>query len=40
LLIGLSRPVHIVNMGATVSDLVTGAAMAAYDLDHTSSIVR
>lgn len=40
LLTGLSRPVHIVNMGATVSDLVTGAAMAAYDLDQTSSIVR
>jgi malate dehydrogenase (oxaloacetate-decarboxylating)(NADP+) len=31
LLIGLSRPVQIVNMGATVSDLVNLAALAAHD---------
>jgi len=31
LLIGLERPVQIVSMGATVSDLVTAAAMAAHD---------
>ncbi len=39
-LVGLSRPVQIVNMGATVSDLVNMAAIAAYDLDQTSKIVR
>jgi malate dehydrogenase (oxaloacetate-decarboxylating)(NADP+) len=31
LLIGLERPVQIASMGATVSDLVTAAAMAAHD---------
>jgi malate dehydrogenase (oxaloacetate-decarboxylating)(NADP+) len=31
LLIGLSRPVQIVSMGATVSDLVNLAALAAHD---------
>ena len=31
LLIGLERPVQIVSMGSTVSDLVTAAAMAAHD---------
>jgi malate dehydrogenase (oxaloacetate-decarboxylating)(NADP+) len=31
LLIGLSRPVQIVNIGATVSDLVNLAALAAHD---------
>ncbi|WP_029010907.1 NADP-dependent malic enzyme [Azospirillum halopraeferens] len=31
LLIGLDRPVQIVQMGATVSDLVTMAALAAHD---------
>jgi malate dehydrogenase (oxaloacetate-decarboxylating)(NADP+) len=31
LLIGLSRPVQIVNIGATVSDLVNLAAIAAHD---------
>jgi malate dehydrogenase (oxaloacetate-decarboxylating)(NADP+) len=31
LLIGLSRPVQIVNTGATVSDLVNLAALAAHD---------
>jgi malate dehydrogenase (oxaloacetate-decarboxylating)(NADP+) len=40
LLTGLSRPVQIVNMGATVSDLVNMAAIAAYDLDQTARIVR
>jgi len=40
LLTGLSRPVQIVNMGATVSDLVNMAAIAAYDLDQTAKVVR
>ena len=31
LLIGLEKPVQIVSMGSTVSDLVTAAAMAAHD---------
>ena len=31
LLLGLSRPVQIVNMGATVSDLVNLAALSAHD---------
>jgi malate dehydrogenase (oxaloacetate-decarboxylating)(NADP+) len=31
LLIGLARPVQIVNIGATVSDLVNLAALAAHD---------
>jgi malate dehydrogenase (oxaloacetate-decarboxylating)(NADP+) len=31
LLLGLSRPVQIVNIGATVSDLVNLAALAAHD---------
>jgi len=31
LLIGLSKPVHIVPMGATVSDMVNMAALAADD---------
>ena len=31
LLMGLSKPAHIVQMGATVSDLVTMAALAAHD---------
>ena len=31
LLLGLSKPAHIVQMGATVSDLVTMAALAAHD---------
>jgi len=31
LVIGLSKPVQIVQMGATVSDLVNTAAIAAYD---------
>jgi malate dehydrogenase (oxaloacetate-decarboxylating)(NADP+) len=31
MLIGLSRPVQIVNIGATVSDLVNLAALAAHD---------
>ncbi|MGF1545090.1 MAG: NADP-dependent malic enzyme [Parvularculaceae bacterium] len=33
LLIGLSRPVQIAQIGARVSDVVTLAAMAAYDID-------
>ena len=31
LLIGMSKPVQIVQLGATVNDLVTVAALAAYD---------
>ena len=31
LLLGLSHPVQIVNMGATVSDLVNLAALSAHD---------
>jgi malate dehydrogenase (oxaloacetate-decarboxylating)(NADP+) len=31
LLIGLSKPIHIVQMGATVSDIVHMAALAADD---------
>ena len=30
-LIGLSRPAQIVQLGATVNDLVTAAAFAAYE---------
>lgn len=33
LLVGLSKPVQITQIGARVSDIVTLAAMAAYDLD-------
>ena len=40
LLTGLSRPVQIVTMGATVSDLVNMAAIAAYDLDQTYKLIR
>jgi len=40
LLTGLSKPVQIANLGATVSDLVAMAAFAAYDLDMTSRAVR
>jgi len=32
LLVGLEKPVQIAPMGATVSDLVHLAALAAYDL--------
>ncbi len=39
LLTGLSRPVQIVTMGATVSDLVNMAAIAAYDLDQTYKLI-
>jgi malate dehydrogenase (oxaloacetate-decarboxylating)(NADP+) len=31
LLIGLTKPVQIVELGATVSDLVNMAALAAHD---------
>jgi malate dehydrogenase (oxaloacetate-decarboxylating)(NADP+) len=31
LLLGLSKPAQIVSLGATVSDLVTAAALSAYD---------
>ena len=31
LLIGLAKPAQIVNMGATVSDLVNMAALAAHE---------
>ena len=31
LLMGLSRPVQVVPLGATVNDLVTAAALAAYE---------
>ncbi len=31
MLIGVSKPAQIVTMGATVNDLVTTAALAAYD---------
>jgi malate dehydrogenase (oxaloacetate-decarboxylating)(NADP+) len=31
LLIGLAKPVHIVQMGATVNDIVNAAALAAHD---------
>jgi malate dehydrogenase (oxaloacetate-decarboxylating)(NADP+) len=31
LLIGMAKPAQIVPMGATVQDLVTAAALAAYD---------
>lgn len=31
LIIGLSKPAQIVQMGATASDLVNSAAIAAYD---------
>jgi malate dehydrogenase (oxaloacetate-decarboxylating)(NADP+) len=34
LLIGLERPVQICQVGARVSDIVTLAAMAAYELDR------
>jgi malate dehydrogenase (oxaloacetate-decarboxylating)(NADP+) len=34
LLMGLARPVQIVNIGATVSDLVNLAALAAHDAIH------
>jgi len=34
LLLGLSHPVQIVNMGATVSDLVNLAALSAHDAIH------
>jgi malate dehydrogenase (oxaloacetate-decarboxylating)(NADP+) len=34
LLIGLARPVQIVQVGARVADIVTLAAMAAYNLDN------
>ena len=37
-LIGLSKPVQIVATGATVSDLVTAAAMAAHDALHIDGI--
>ena len=40
LLVGLERPVQIVSMGSTVSDLVNMAAMAAYDLDKSGDIWR
>lgn len=33
LLIGMSKPVQIVSMGATVSDLVNAAVLAAHDAD-------
>ncbi len=33
-LIGLERPVQIAQVGAGVTDIVTLAAMAAYELDH------
>ena len=33
-LIGLAKPVQIVPMGAGVSDIVTLAALAAYDAGH------
>ena len=33
-LIGLERPVQIAQVGAGVADIVTLAAMAAYELDH------
>ena len=33
LLIGLEKPVQIVQVGARVVDIVTLAAMAAYDID-------
>jgi malate dehydrogenase (oxaloacetate-decarboxylating)(NADP+) len=31
LLLGLEKPAQVVQMGATVNDLVTAAAMAAHD---------
>jgi malate dehydrogenase (oxaloacetate-decarboxylating)(NADP+) len=31
ILIGLSKPAQVVQLGATVNDLVTAAALAAYD---------
>lgn len=31
LLIGLDKPVQVVQMGATVNDLVTAAALAAHE---------
>jgi malate dehydrogenase (oxaloacetate-decarboxylating)(NADP+) len=32
LLVGMSRPVQIASLGATDSDLVNMAALAAYDI--------
>ena len=31
ILIGLAKPAQVVQLGATVNDLVTAAAIAAYD---------
>ena len=31
MLIGMGKPAQVVPMGATVSDLVTAASLAAYD---------
>jgi malate dehydrogenase (oxaloacetate-decarboxylating)(NADP+) len=31
ILIGLDKPAQVVQLGATVNDLVTAAALAAYD---------
>ena len=37
MLIGVSKPAQIVTMGATVNDLVTSAALAAYDAAQAGS---
>ncbi len=39
LLIGLSRPLQVVPLGATVNDLVTAAALAAYEADDPARLL-
>ena len=39
MLIGLSKPAQVVQLGATVNDLVTAAALGAYDAGQTGSLL-
>ena len=37
ILMGLSKPAQVVQMGATINDIITLAALAAYDAIEASS---